>query len=55
MTLLTNINKDIQCEVCWSMVFAGDKRCIVHHDDGDRLCCILCGASAERLGWCISV
>ena len=53
--MLTNINKDIQCQFCFSMVFAGEERCIVHLNDGDLLCCILCGAGAERLGWCISV
>ena len=53
--MLTEFDTDVQCQVCFSMVFAGDERCIVHHDDGDLLACILCGAAAERVGWCISV
>ena len=53
--MLTDTNQDGQCTICWCKLFRGDERCIVHHDDGDRLSCILCGAAAERLGWCISV
>lgn len=58
--MLTNINTEVQCQICWSMVMKGDERCIVHHDDGDLLCCMICAAfptstAAERLGWCISV
>ena len=53
--MLTDTNQEQQCTICWSMIFRDDERCIVHHNDGDRLSCILCGAAAERLGWCISV
>ena len=44
-----------QCQVCWSLIFDGEERCIVHHDEmGDVLSCIHCGAAAEKLGWFIS-
>ena len=46
---------DAQCMICWSLIYDGEERCIVNHDEGDLLSCILCGAAAERLGWCISV
>ena len=52
---LTNTQKEEQCQICWSMIMIGDERAIIHHDDGDRLGCIMCCAAAERLGWCISV
>jgi len=52
---ITNINTDIQCQICYSMVYAGEERCIVHTNKRDFLSCILCGAAAERSGWCISV
>lgn len=48
--------KEVQCQICWSLVFAGEERCIIHHPDhGDMISCILCGAAAERMGWWISV
>ena len=53
--MLTDTNQDAQCQICFSKIFIGDERCIVHHDNGDFLACILCGATAEKLGWCISV
>ncbi len=53
--MITNINTEVQCQICWSMVMKGDERCIVHTDDDDYTSCILCGAAAEKLGWCISV
>ena len=52
---LTDTNQDEQCQICFSKIFIGEERCIVHHDDGDLVSCILCGASAERLGWFISI
>ena len=52
---ITSPDTKEQCTICWSLIHIGDERCIVHHDDGDMLSCILCGAAAERLGWCISV
>ena len=53
--IVTDITKNEQCQICYSLIYAYDERCIVHYDDGDRLSCILCGAAAEQLGWCISV
>jgi hypothetical protein len=47
--------KEFQCQICWSMVFEGDERCIVHTDEDTLESCILCGAAAERLGWWITV
>jgi len=53
--MLTDTNQDGQCQICWSKLFIGDERCIVHTDVEDLLSCVLCGRSAEILGWCISV
>lgn len=52
---LTNCDLEQQCTICWSLIHQGEERCVIHHDHADRLACILCGAAAERLGWCISV
>ena len=54
--LMSEINYDIeqQCQICWSMIMIQEKRCIIHAEK-DHLPCILCGAAAEKLGWCISV
>ena len=46
--------KEIQCEICWSIVMEGEERCVVHTDDKMYLSCILCGAASERLGWWIT-
>ena len=47
-------NQEQQCQICWSMIMIEQERCIVHAEK-DHLACILCGAAAEQLGWCISV
>ena len=49
------MKKEMQCQLCWSLVFEGEERCIVHHDQkGDLMSCVLCGAAAERMGWWIT-
>jgi len=53
--IITRTDIEQQCQICWSMILIGDERAMVHHDDGDRLACVMCAAAAERLGWCISV
>ena len=53
--MITRTDIEQQCEICWSMIMIGDERCMVHTDVEDLLSCVLCGRSAEILGWCISV
>jgi Pyruvate/2-oxoacid:ferredoxin oxidoreductase delta subunit len=47
--------KEIQCQICWSLVPEGEERCQVSTVDKDYLSCILCGAAAEKLGHFISL
>lgn len=44
----------IQCQICQSMVFEDEDRCTVHTHDKKYLSCMLCAASAEKLGWWLS-
>jgi hypothetical protein len=47
--------KEIQCEICWSMVLEGEERCNVSTEEEDYVACMLCSAAAERLGHFISL
>jgi hypothetical protein len=46
---------EVQCQICWSMILEGEERCRVSTQDDDYLSCMLCGATAERLGHFISL
>jgi len=45
---------DFGCEICHSMVFIGDENAIVHAKK-DYKSCMLCAASAEKLGWSLTI
>ena len=49
--------KEVQCQICWSLILEGEERCRV--SDGvsslDYISCMLCGSAAERLGHFISI
>jgi len=47
--------REVQCEICWSLVLQGEERCQVSTEDRDYVSCMLCGSAAERLGHFISL
>lgn len=43
---------DFSCWICCSMTFEGEESYIVDHTiHGEIKLCVMCGASAEKLGW----
>ena len=50
---------EMMCEICYTMVLDGEEYAIVHANSQlgqrDYHSCMLCAASAERLGWGITV
>jgi len=48
------ISKDFECEICHCMVFDGEEHAQLEHESIQNIC-ILCAATAEKLGWRIIV
>jgi len=48
------VNRDFSCEICHAVSFVGDEYAQIEHERIQNIC-ILCAASAEKLGWRIII
>ena len=48
------VKSDFSCEICHAMSFVGDEYAQIEHETIQNIC-ILCAASAEKLGWRIII
>lgn len=46
-----NVISEFECEVCHCRVFEGEEEYKVFAKDRYWRICVLCGVSAEKLGW----